>query len=125
MPQVNIFTGENGIVPPNPAFTNPYLALTVMLDAGLDGIDNSIPCPEPLNDGNVYELTEAELKEMDIRQLPGTLGEALTEMEKDPLIKDALGDALYESFIRAKSKEWKDYNMTVTDWEVKHYLETA
>jgi glutamine synthetase len=67
---------------PDPS-ANPYLALTVMLAAALDGIDNNLPCPEPLNDVNVYHLTPEDRAEMNIAELPGSLAEALRELEKD------------------------------------------
>lgn len=109
---------------PDPA-ANPYLALTVMLAAALHGIEEQMECPDPLNDINIYELTEDERKEMNILELPGSLVEALDELKSDSILKDALGTELYEAFMRAKTAEWKEYLTSVTDWEVKKYLETA
>jgi glutamine synthetase len=109
---------------PDPS-ANPYLAFTAMLAAALDGIEKGSHCPEPLNNINVYELSEEERKEMKIDQLPGSLAEALTELEKDTVIKEALGPVIYDVFTRAKWSEWGEYSTRVTDWEIERYLETA
>jgi len=109
---------------PDPS-SNPYLAFTVMLAAALDGIDHKLAPPKPLNNINIYHLTEAERKKMRIAALPGSLAEALDELEKDKVLRDALGPALYEAFSKAKRAEWDDFRMHVTDYEVERYLETA
>jgi len=109
---------------PDPS-ANPYLALSVMLAAALDGIDNHLPCPEPLNNVNVYHLTAEERTEMNIAELPGSLAEALRELANDDVLIDALGPTTYEAFKRAKWSEVEESRMRVTDWEVEHYLETA
>lgn len=102
---------------------NPYLALTVMLAAALDGIDKSMPAPDPLNDINVYNLTRPEREQQNIAELPGSLAEALKLLDEDEVLKDALGSSAYESFTRAKWAEVEDYRTRVTDWEVERYLE--
>jgi glutamine synthetase len=109
---------------PDPS-ANPYLAFTVMLAAALDGIDRQLVVPEPLNNVNVYHLTQEERKELGILELPGSLSEALRELEKDSVLKDALGPMLYEAFVRAKWAEIEENRMKVTDWEVERYLEQA
>jgi len=109
---------------PDPS-ANPYLAFAVILGAGLDGIDKNMTPPEPLNNVNVYHLSESERAAMGITPLPGSLGEALIELDKDKVIKDALGPNTYESFRRAKIAERDDYRVAVTDWETNRYLETA
>jgi glutamine synthetase len=96
-----------------------------MLAAGLDGIDRGLVPPKPLNNVNVYELTPEERTKHHIAELPGSLREAITEMEKDKLVKEALGSEIYEAFTRAKWAEWDEYRTTVTDWELEKYLETA
>ena len=96
-----------------------------MLAAALDGIDNHLPCPEPLNNVNVYHLTQEERAEMNIAELPGSLAEALRELANDDVLIDALGPTTYEAFKRAKWSEVEESRMRVTDWEVEHYLETA
>lgn len=109
---------------PDPS-ANPYLAFAVMLAAALDGIENQLDCPAPLNNINVYELSEEDRRQMGIDQLPVSLAEALDEFESDPVLQDALGLVICEAFIRAKKTEWKEYITTVTDWEVERYLEVA
>jgi len=109
---------------PDPS-CNPYLAFAVMLSAGLDGIDQEIPCPPPVNDLNIYEMSKSELAEHGITQLPGSLGEALDELDRDPILKQTLGPYIYEAFVRAKRSEWDEYCTRVMDWEVAYYLETA
>jgi len=109
---------------PDPS-ANPYLAFSVMLASALDGIDHQIACPKPLNNINIYHLTAAERADMNIGELPGSLSEALRELEKDELVKNALGPMLYEAFSRAKWAEVEESRMKVTDWEVERYLELA
>jgi glutamine synthetase len=109
---------------PDPS-ANPYLALSVMLAAALDGIDNHYECPPPLNNVNVYHLTPEQRREMKIAELPGSLAEALRELESNSLLASTLGPVAYEAFIRAKWAEVEEYRMRVTDWEVEHYLEVA
>lgn len=109
---------------PDPS-SNPYLALTVMLAAALDGIDNLMQAPEPLNEINVYELTKADREQLSIDELPGSLAEALRLLDDDPVLIEALGPVIYESFRRAKWTEVEEYRTRVTDWEVSRYLAVA
>jgi glutamine synthetase len=109
---------------PDPS-ANPYLAFTVMLAAAFDGIDHQIPCPAPLNNVNVYHLTHEERQAMNIAELPGSLSEALRELDADSVLKEALGEIAYEAFTRAKWAEIEESRMKVTDWEVERYLELA
>ncbi|GAB4531319.1 MAG: type I glutamate--ammonia ligase [Anaerolineales bacterium] len=109
---------------PDPS-ANPYLALGVMLAAALDGIDNNLPCPEPLNNVNIYHLTPEERAARGIESLPASLNEALDELKKDAVIKAALGESVYAAFMDAKTAEVEAFRLTVTDWEVQRYLETA
>ena len=96
-----------------------------MLSAALDGIDNQLPCPAPLNNVNVYHLTPEERASMGIAELPGSLAESLYELEKNTLLENALGPVTFEAFMRAKWAEVEEYRMRVTDWEVERYLEVA
>lgn len=105
---------------PDPS-CNPYLALAICLAAGLDGIRNQIEPPKSV-DLNIFAMTEEELKEHQIEALPGTLFEAIEEMEKDPLIKDVLGNHIYRKYVRAKRAEWDEYRTHVTQWELDEYL---
>ncbi len=107
---------------PDPS-ANPYLAFAVMLAAGLDGIEKQMSAPSAI-EGDVYHFSEGQLDELGITCLPGTLEEALAELEKDSVIQEALGSHAYEAFMRAKWAEWNDYRIQVTDWELKRYLET-
>jgi glutamine synthetase len=109
---------------PDPS-CNPYLAFTAMLAAGVDGVDRKLTCPPPVNNLNIYEMSEAELEGMGIRQLPGSLAEALDELEGDTVVSSGLGAEALEAFVRAKRAEWDTYRTRVTDWEVSAYLETA
>lgn len=109
---------------PDPS-CNPYLAFTAMLAAALDGIDNNLQPPKPLNNVNVYHLTAGERASLGIEELPASLPEALAELDRDDVLKSALGEIIYDAFRRAKLEEWEQFRLQVTDWEVKHYLEAA
>ncbi len=109
---------------PDPS-SNPYLALGVMLAAALDGIDNHLPCPEPLNNVNIYELTPEERAARGIRSLPASLAEALHELEQDTVLRETLGESVYDAFMSAKTAEAEAFRIEVTDWEVERYLEVA
>jgi glutamine synthetase len=109
---------------PDPS-SNPYLAFTVMLAAALEGIDQQTACPQPLNNVNVYHLTPEERQAMNVSELPGSLAEALRELEADSLLCEALGPVTYEAFTRAKWAEVEESRMHVTDWEIERYLEVA
>ena len=103
---------------PDPS-CNPYLAFAVMLQAGLDGIRRGLTPPEPAEE-DLYRLDEPARHAWET--LPGSLGEALVELESDPLIRDALGDHVYQRFVAAKHREWDDYRVSVSQWEVDRYL---
>ena len=109
---------------PDPS-SNPYMAFAVILAAALDGIDRGLTPPEPLNNINLYHLTPKERKKLGVKELPGSLAEALMELDKDEVIKSALGATIYEAFSRAKWEEWDDYRLRVSDYEIERYLETA
>ncbi|MFZ5626616.1 MAG: type I glutamate--ammonia ligase [Bacillota bacterium] len=105
---------------PDPA-CNPYLALTVILAAGLDGILNKIEPPAPTN-RNIYDMTEEERIAEGIASLPGSLQEALEEMKKSELVREALGEHIFSKYVEAKTAEWDDYRTKVTQWELDNYL---
>ncbi len=105
--------------------SNPYLAFAAMLAAALDGIDKQMAPPAALNDVNLYELNREQRKAMGVGELPGSLAEALGELDKDEVLKAALGPVVYEAFARAKRDEWDDYRIHVTDYEIEKYLEVA
>jgi glutamine synthetase len=106
---------------PDPA-SNPYLAFAAMLAAGLDGIERGLTPPDPVEE-NLYHLDTAKLESRRIRQLPGTLREALEELRGDRVIREALGEHVYERFVEAKTEEWDEYRTQVSAWEVERYLE--
>jgi glutamine synthetase len=104
---------------------NPYLAMTAILAAGLDGIENEID-PGPINDDNLYELTRAELQRRNIDLLPANLLDATRELQTDDVIRRALGNTGTEDyvdyFIKTKHDEWAAYHEQITPWEVNRYL---
>jgi glutamine synthetase len=105
---------------PDPA-CNPYLAFSVMLAAGLDGIEKGYEAPEPVEE-NVYEMSEAEREKRGIKVLPGSLQEAILLTEKSELVRKALGDHVFENFIANKKIEWDQYRTQVTEHELNRYL---
>jgi glutamine synthetase len=107
---------------PDPS-CNPYLAFTAMLAAGLDGVEKKLKPPAHVNNVNIYHLTPEEVAERGIPILPGSLAEALEALAADSVLKEALGKELYDAFVRAKTAEWEDYRIHVTDWEIERYLE--
>jgi glutamine synthetase len=109
---------------PDPA-ANPYLAFAAMLAAGLDGINNKLDCPKPLNNLNIWNLSEEERASRGIESLPGSLAEAMHEFEANDVIRDALGSTISDVFSRAKWAEVDEYRTRVTDWEISRYLELA
>ena len=109
---------------PDPS-SNPYLAFAGMLAAALDGIDCKDVPPRALNNVNLYHLERKERKKLGVGELPGSLAEALTELEKDAVLREALGPVVFEAFTRAKWEEWDDFRLRVSDYEIERYLETA
>jgi glutamine synthetase len=105
---------------PDPA-CNPYLAFALVLCAGLTGIDEGYELPPPTS-ANLYALTPEELLAEGIRALPGSLSDALAEMERSELVADVLGEHVFEWFIRNKRAEWLDYKTSVTQFELDRYL---
>ncbi len=105
---------------PDPA-ANPYLALAVMLAAGLDGIRGKKTLSEPTN-RNIYMMTEEEREEHDIPSLPASLKEALEEMKNDDVITNALGEHIVSRFVEAKEIEWDLFRTQVHPWEREHYM---
>ena len=105
---------------PDPA-CNPYLSFAVILMAGLDGIDNKIDPGEPTT-LNLFHLNDKERKHHGIESLPGSLKEALDNLETDSVIKDALGEHVYQDFMRLGRAEWDAYRISVHDWEIDRYL---
>jgi len=105
---------------PDPA-ANPYLALAVMLAAGLDGVSSKADHREPVNE-NIWEMSHRERRRLRIDDLPHDLNEALDELERDDLITAALGEHVTRHFLEAKRQEWRAYITQVTNWELENYL---
>ena len=105
---------------PDPA-CNPYLAFALMLSAGLDGIAQNADLPEPVSD-NIYDMTPAERAAAGIETLPEDLSEAIQAMEKSKLVRDTLGDHVFEHFIRNKRGEWEAYKAYVSPFEIERSL---
>jgi len=106
---------------PDPS-SNTYLAFAAMLAAGLDGIDKKMELGEPVEE-SLFEMDPATLAKKGIRELPGTLGEAIDELEKDEVICAALGEHVLSRYVEAKRSEWDEYRTQVTSWEVDRYLD--
>ncbi len=105
---------------PDPA-CNPYLAFSVMLAAGLKGIQEGYDLPDPVEE-DIFHMSEKKLKKRKIGSLPGSLGEAIAVTEKSKLVKEALGDHIFEKFIANKKIEWDHYRIHVSQYEIARYL---
>ena len=105
---------------PDPA-CNSYLAFSAMLAAGLKGIEEEYPVPPPV-EGNVFDMSADERQTRGIHTLPGSLGEAISLAEGSDLLRETLGEHIFNSFIGNKKLEWEDYRATVTDYEISRYL---
>lgn len=108
---------------PDPS-CNPYLAFAVILEACLDGIENKIEPPAPV-ESNIYKLTSKERKKQKIDSLPGSLAEAIESFEKSAVGKNALGSHIFNEFLTAKQKEWDSFRIFVSQWELDKYLERS
>ena len=107
---------------PDPA-TNPYLAFSVMLAAGLKGIEEGYELPTEAAT-NIFELTDEERAAEGLEALPQSLSDALRVMERSELVAEALGEHIFEWFLRNKRREWRAYKTQVTPFEIDRYLRT-
>jgi glutamine synthetase len=107
---------------PDPS-SNTYLAFAVMLAAGLDGIKKGLELADPVEE-SLYAMDASRIAQRGIKELPGTLGEALDELEKDEVVCEALGEHVLSRYLDAKRAEWDEYRSEVTPWEIKRYLDT-
>lgn len=105
---------------PDPS-CNPYLAFAAMLRAGLDGIDNDLDPGAPVSK-NIYKMSQRERRSLRIDELPRNLDAALDQLERSALMRDTLGDHIFEHFIEAKRREWFEYLQQVSAWEIERYL---
>ena len=101
---------------PDPS-CNPYLAFAAMLRAGLDGIDNDLDPGAPVSK-NIYKMSQRERRSLRIDELPQNLDAALDQLERSALMRDTLGDHIFEHFIEAKRREWFEYLQQVSAWEI-------
>ncbi len=100
---------------------NPYLAMAVLLASGLDGIRNELTALNPLKK-NLFKMSDTERRRLGIKNLPENLKQAIEFFVESPLMKESLGDELFEKYIEAKEREWDEYKMKVTAWELEKYL---
>jgi len=105
---------------PDPA-CNPYLAFAVMLTAGLEGIENKYSLPDPMEE-NIFHMSPEERRKLGIETLPGSLEEAIRETEKSEMVRETLGDHLFESLLANKRVEWDAYRTHVSQFEIEHLL---
>ena len=101
---------------------NPYLAMAVLLECGLDGIDRKLEAPAPV-ENNIYMMTGDERKAVGISDLPSTLHNAVKALREDEVVKSALGQHIYTNFVETKKVEWASYAQFVSQWEVDNYLD--
>jgi glutamine synthetase len=107
---------------PDPA-CNPYLTFATLLHAGLEGIEKGYELPDPM-ETNLYHLTAEQRRERGIVSLPETLGEAIGELAQSELARKALGPHIFDRYVELKRKEWDDYRVQLTSWEMERYLPT-
>lgn len=100
---------------------NPYLQFAVMLTAGLKGIEDKVDPPFPI-EKNIYALSGKDRQKYGIEHLPESLGHALSFMEDSKMVKETVGEHIFNNFIHVKRKEWEEYRMQVTKWETDKYL---
>ena len=105
---------------PDPA-CNPYLAFAVMLAAGLKGVDENYPLPDPVEE-DIYEMDEEAREKAGIISLPGSLFEAVQELEKSDLVRETVGDHIFNKFIANKKIEWDRYRTHVSGYEIENYF---
>lgn len=106
---------------PDPS-CNPYLAFSVMLHCGLDGVERGLLLPEPMEE-NLYSFDEAERSRHRIEMLPSSLNDALAALCQDEVVQNALGPHIFDRFLEAKRIEWDEYRASVSPWELDRYLE--
>jgi glutamine synthetase len=106
---------------PDPS-SNTYLAFAAMIAAGLDGVERGLQLADPVEE-SLFEMDAATIATKGIKELPGTLGDALEELEADSVIREALGDHVFTHFVEAKQAEWDEYRTQVSQWEVGRYLD--
>ncbi len=102
---------------------SPYLLFAVLLKAGLEGIKKNMKAPDPVEE-NLFEFDDAKLSTYYITKLPGSLGDAIDEMNNGSVVRETFGDYSFHRYIEAKTEEWDSFRRWVTDWEIERYLTT-
>ena len=105
---------------PDPS-ANPYLALAVTVAAGIDGLEKGLTPPPPIA-RNIFEMSVRDRRRHKIKELPANLREAITNLKRDRIVVDALGDHVYRHFVEAKTLEYDEYRIAVHGWELDRYL---
>lgn len=105
---------------PDPS-ANPYLALAVTVAAGIDGLERGLTPPPPIA-RNIFEMSVRDRRRHKIKELPANLREAITNLKRDRIVVDALGDHVYRHFVEAKTLEYDEYRIAVHGWELDRYL---
>jgi glutamine synthetase len=105
---------------PDPS-CNPYLALALCLTAGLDGMEKGLEPPAEITE-NIYAMRREDRKKHGIRNLPGTLNEALEALRADPVLMEALGEHVFTQYTEGKQREWEQYRSRVSNWELERYM---
>ena len=105
---------------PDPS-ASPYLTFAVLLKAGLEGIKHKMKAPKPVEE-NVFEFSDTDLTKHTVGKLPGSLGEAIDEIENGTLVRQTFGDYTWRRYLEAKHQEWDSFRRWVTDWEITRYL---
>lgn len=103
---------------------NPYLTFAVLLKAGLEGMKKKMKAPKPVEE-NLFEFDDAKLAKYYVTKLPASLEEAMHEIEKGKIVKELFGEHTLRRYLEAKQSEWDEYRTSVSDWEIKRYLQTT
>ncbi len=101
--------------------TNPYLAMAVILASGLEGIEKELPLINSINE-NLFDLSKRERENLGVKNLPDNLKEAIDVLKEDNLMKEALGEHIFNKFVALKTKEWDEFKTCVTEWEINRYI---
>lgn len=108
---------------PDPS-SNPYLTLSVLLKAGLEGIKKNMKAPAPVEE-NLYHFDDAKLAKLYITKLPASLDEAIREIEKGKIVREVFGEHTFHRYVETKKQEWDEFRTSVTEWEIQRYLKVV
>ncbi|MCL5987859.1 MAG: glutamine synthetase, partial [Candidatus Thermoplasmatota archaeon] len=105
---------------PDPA-GNPYLQFATVVGLGMRGIKENLELSDPV-EKNIFHMSDGEMSRAGIKSMPGSLGEALQNLSQSKIMKEILGDHVYNNFLTVKQREWDEFRCYVTEWELKRYL---